>query len=208
MSKGLNRILDFMKLNDSEYDDDYDDEFDDPEEEEDPEPVKEKRTSSRSSSKEKKTRVSDPEDYDDIDDDVLPPSRRRSGSGSGSGSSRSYQGSRGNIVPMPSKSSTSQGMEVVVSKPRDFDDSEKISRLILDGSAVIINFGGVTSFEAQRIIDFVSGAVYAVGGSARLVADNIVIVSPSDVDLSGDFQDALNSNMDIPSFGMSAEGDL
>jgi cell division inhibitor SepF len=97
-------------------------------------------------------------------------------------------------------------MEVCVSKPIDFNTSQEISDILLSGKAAIINFDGVTSQEAQRIIDFVSGACYAVNGSAKQISNTIVIVTPSNIDITGDLQEmAASSSVDIPYFGYSEE---
>ena len=54
---------------------------------------------------------------------------------------------------------------------------------------------------AQRIIDFASGSCYAINGSLQKVSNFIFIITPSDVDVSGDFQEILNGAFDMPSLG-------
>lgn len=208
MSKGFNKILDFMKLNDDEYDDEFDDEIDDAEEDEVEEelPKKKKAASKMSSSKARKSaaRLDDEDDFDDVDEDDTPV-RKRSQSGSSSRKSTSF-GRSSKIVPMRS-SSASRSMEVCVSKPIDFNTCQEISDIILSGRAAIINFDAVTTQEAQRIIDFVSGSCYAINGSAKQISDSIVIVTPEDIDITGDLQDMVSSAVDVPAFGYSEEED-
>ena len=203
MSKGFNKILDFMKLNDNEYDDydDYNDEIDDDSDENIEEAPK--KTFSKSTSSRTKRSGSGHEDrknYDEPDDELTD---RKKNPGSYSSRKSSY-GRSSKIVPMRS-STSSRSMEVCVSKPLEFDTCQEISDIILSGRAAIINFSGVTSQEAQRIIDFVSGACYAINGSAKQISDTIVVVTPEDIDITGDLQDMASSNVDVPSFGYSEE---
>ncbi len=210
MSKGFNKILDFMKLNDNEYDDydEYDDEIEEEIDEIEEEPPKKKKSASKvvSSSRIKKSSASlddDPDDFDDLDDE--PMARKKSQSSYTSRKTSSY-GRSSKIVPMRS-SSASRSMEVCVSKPIDFNTCQEISDIILSGRAAIINFDTVTTQEAQRIIDFVSGACYAINGSAKQISDSIVIVTPEDIDITGDLQEMASSGVDVPAFGYSEEDD-
>lgn len=202
MSRSLNKILDFMRLNDDEYDDEIDDYEDDMEEE----PVK-KRTVKKSSAPSRRAasaRIDDDfDDFDDIDDDI-PASRKssRDMTSKKNGISGTF-GRSSKVVPLHSVASRS--MEVCVSKPVDFNTCQEISDIIISGRAAIINFDAVTTQEAQRIIDFVSGSCYAINGSAKQISDSIVIVTPKDIDITGDLQEMASSDMDIPAFGYSQE---
>ena len=44
---------------------------------------------------------------------------------------------------------------------------------------------------AQRIMDFISGACYALNGSLQAISNNIFIVAPENIDVSGDLRDEL-----------------
>lgn len=209
MSKGFNKILDFMKLNDNEYEDDFDDIDDEIEDDMDDipeEPVKKKTSASKASTRFKKSASAkmhdDFDDIDDIDDEITEKKKTRSTATSASRKTSSF-GRSSNIVPM--RSLPSRSMEVCVSKPVDFNTCQEISDIILSGRAAIINFDAVTTQEAQRIIDFVSGSCYAINGSAKQISDSIVIVTPEDIDITGDLQEMVSSNVDVPTFGYSEE---
>ena len=51
---------------------------------------------------------------------------------------------------------------------------------------------------AQRIIDFTSGSCFAISGNLQKISNYIFIITPSSVDISGDFQDILNGNFEGP----------
>ena len=91
------------------------------------------------------------------------------------------------------RGSTSSGMEVCVIKPSSFDDAREISETLLANHTVILNMEGVDLALAQRIIDFISGSCYAIDGNLQKVSNYIFIVTPSDVDISGDLQEIMNA---------------
>lgn len=91
------------------------------------------------------------------------------------------------------------GMEVCVIKPTTFEDSREITETLLSNRTVVLNFEGLDVDVAQRIIDFTSGSCYAIGGNLQKVSGYIFLVTPKNVDISGDLQDILSGSIDIPS---------
>lgn len=91
-----------------------------------------------------------------------------------------------NVVPIHT---TSSGLEVCIMKPHSFGDSDKICEALLSGHAVVINLEGFDTEQAQRIIDFVSGAVFAIEGRFYRISRYIFICSPGSVDISQDVED-------------------
>ena len=91
------------------------------------------------------------------------------------------------------------GMEVCVIKPTSFEDSREITETLLSNRTVVLNFEGLDVDVAQRIIDFASGSCYAIGGNLQKVSGSIFLVTPKNVDISGDLQDILSGSIDIPS---------
>ncbi|MBQ9464823.1 MAG: cell division protein SepF [Lachnospiraceae bacterium] len=78
-------------------------------------------------------------------------------------------------------------MEIEMIRPSSVDDARDITDMILSGRAVIVNLEGVRVETAQRIMDFASGACYAVGGNMKPVSERVIMISPKSIDLSGDF---------------------
>lgn len=87
------------------------------------------------------------------------------------------------VVPIRT---TAKGMEVCIMKPTSFEDAQDISDMLLSGRAVVVNLEGFDPLDAQRIMDFVSGAVYAVNGKLHQISKYIFIFSPEGIDISGD----------------------
>lgn len=86
-----------------------------------------------------------------------------------------------------------RNMEVSMVKPTSVEDSRTIVDHLLAGKAVVLNMEGLHTEIAQRIIDFTSGATYSMDGKLQKISNYIFIVTPSAIDLSGDFQDILTS---------------
>ena len=94
-------------------------------------------------------------------------------------------------------------MEVCVIKPIKVDDAREISETLLSGRTVILNLEGLDLEIAQRIIDFTSGATFAINGNLQKISNYIFLVTPTNVDISGDLQDLLNTSFDVPSIRTS-----
>ena len=82
-------------------------------------------------------------------------------------------------------------MKVVVIEPKVFEDSENITHQLLDMRPVLINFENTDPHEAARIVDFVSGATFALDGKLEKVGKDIFMCVP--VNISIDYSDNDNS---------------
>lgn len=77
-------------------------------------------------------------------------------------------------------------MEIVIFKPKSFDESREICETLLADRAVVLDMDNLDINVAQRIIDFLSGACYALDGNMQKINQNIFVITPSAVELSGD----------------------
>ena len=168
----LDKIIDTMHLGSEDDYDDYDDFEDD-----DYEDGRSKRNIFKKKEKD--------HDYD-LEDDVITDSKKVK---------PVKQSAR--ITPMRSKKG-SNGMEVCVFKPTQFEEAREITDTLLSNCTIVLNFEGLDVEIAQRIIDFTSGSCYAIGGNLQKVSNYIFVVTPKSVDISGDFQDILSGAFDIP----------
>lgn len=158
-------------LGSMKYDDDYDD---DEEYYDDDEDYVEERSRKRSL----KSSTMD----DDLDDVKKPKTTASAFSGNRKGANR--------LMP--------NGMEVCVIKPTQVDDAREITETLLDNRTVVLNMEGLDMDIAQRIIDFTSGSTFAIGGNLQKISNSIFIVTPRSVEISGDFQEMLSGNFDVP----------
>lgn len=169
----FDKFLDIMKLNDDDYDDDFYDDEDDFYEDE----YEEERT--RRPLFGKKNNKDDYDDFDISENSKLPASNNK-------------------VTPMrqPASRRSNANMEVCVVKPTSVDDSREITETLLAGRTVILNLEGMDLEIAQRIIDFISGATFAISGNLQKISNYIFLVTPTNVDISGDLQDLLGGSME------------
>lgn len=104
------------------------------------------------------------------------------------------------ITPLKSSSKrvNAGGMEVCVIKPTSVEDGREITETLLANRTVVLNLEGLDMEIAQRIIDFTSGSCFAISGNLQKISHYIFIITPSSVDISGDFQEIMGSALDMP----------
>lgn len=113
--------------------------------------------------------------------------------------------SREKVVPIKN-AGTSKKMEVCSIKPTSMDDSQEIVKTLLSGKAVVLNLGStVDNRVAQSIVDFTCGACYAIGGTLRPVSQYIFLITPKQVNMTGDFLEDGESNYKLKSFSKEEE---
>ncbi len=162
--KFFKKVMDTIKGDNSEMDEDYyEDYVEEEEEEEEEKPVKKSGFFGRKTESET------------LDEDVETGVRTRG------------TAQRTSIVHSKNR------LEVSMIRPTAFKDVEEIAALLLDGKAVVLNLEGVHTELSQRIVDFISGATYSIQGSMQKISNYVFIATPSQVELSGQFQDLFNS---------------
>lgn len=91
------------------------------------------------------------------------------------------------------KDQSGANMQVCVIKPTSFEDSREITETLLEGRPIFLNMEGLDIDIAQRIIDFSSGSCYALSGNLQKVSNYIFLLTPSNVEISGDFAELLDT---------------
>ena len=193
----LDKFLDIMKLSDDDDDYENDDFFDDDYDDDDYDDRSSKKSGILSKFNRAKDSGRDRDDgYDDYDDDY----DERSARPSSSRASHQPAGSS-KVTPMRQPSSRRQApnMEVCVIKPSSVEDAREITETLLSGRTVILNLEGLDLEVAPRIIDFTSGATFAINGNLQKISNYIFLVTPTNVDISGDLQDLLGTSFDASS---------
>lgn len=79
---------------------------------------------------------------------------------------------------------TALKMKVVVIDPKTFDDAQQVANCLKDRKPVVINFESTDGEAAKRIIDFISGTTYALGGEIKKVSHNVFLCAPSNVNVA------------------------
>lgn len=84
------------------------------------------------------------------------------------------------------KSSTNK---MVLVEPRAYSESQQIADHLKKRNSVVVNLKRVTNDQARRIIDFLSGALYAIGGDIQKLGNGIYLCTPKNVDVEGRISD-------------------
>jgi cell division inhibitor SepF len=178
MANIVKNFLGYLKLGE---DDEYDDYLDEMEETEEKSVREEKKSPIRNSFSSTTKRF-------DEEDKVPEMKRERT--------TKTERTSSSKIVPIRT---TNRGLEVCIMKPTSFDDSKDICDMLISGRAAVVNLEGFDVDVAQRIMDFISGSVYSINGKLHQISNYIFIVSPDNVDISGDYLDLLpDAGFEIP----------
>ncbi len=90
------------------------------------------------------------------------------------------------IVNMPQTQTQGQAIKMVISQPTTFEQSDEICSFLKEKKSVIVNLEYVNKDVARRIVDFISGGVYALDGYIQKVSNSIFLVAPSNYEITND----------------------
>lgn len=107
------------------------------------------------------------------------------------GSRRTYEEQRPAAPAMGAASISADSVRMVVFQPQTYEDTQTIIDNLKTRKPVIVNLENLNVDVAQRVLDFISGAIYALDGSVRKVSKGIFLLAPKGVDISGNFTSAL-----------------
>lgn len=107
---------------------------------------------------------------------------------SSAGSGMSGSGFSGQVLNMNSSSSVSNKQEVVLFRPNSFNDTSKAADDLRSRKAVIVNMENVDKAMARRVVDFLSGCVYALDGDVKKIAQSAYLFCPHNMDIVGDLE--------------------
>lgn len=176
----VDSLLNVMHMNPDDDEDYYDEDYYDEEEEEEP-------------PKRRRRREKEPEEYSYNNSRTSASSNANQPIDINRNRDRSAAKSNSKVTPMRPSKKTTSGMEVCVIKPTSFDDAREITETLLMNRPVILNVEGLDVDIAQRIIDFASGSCFAMSGNLQKISNYIFIITPANVEISGDFQNLIDS---------------
>ncbi|HHY83244.1 MAG TPA: cell division protein SepF [Clostridiales bacterium] len=82
-------------------------------------------------------------------------------------------------------------IKVVVYQALTYDDTQNIIDNLKNRKPIIVNLDSLEQDLAQRVLDFMSGAVYALDGNIQKVSRNIFVLVPSNIDIVGNIPEDL-----------------
>lgn len=89
---------------------------------------------------------------------------------------------------------TTTQLKVVVIQPTSYNDAQDVADHLKNKKPVVVNLERLEKDDARKMVDFLSGAVYALDGSMQKVANGILLLAPYNVGIMGDFSSELKSN--------------
>ena len=93
-------------------------------------------------------------------------------------------GFKGQVVSM----NTGAKQEVVLFRPTSFNETSKAADDLRNRKAVLLNLENVDKAMSRRVVDFLSGCVYALEGNVKKVAQSAYIFCPKNVEIHGDLE--------------------
>ncbi len=102
---------------------------------------------------------------------------------------------RSNVVELQS----AKNVKLVVLGPKSYEDVQAIVDHLRARRPVVVNLEGAEPRVRVRILDFLSGAAYALGGRNQRVSDLIFLAAPANVDINNLLEEDVISHLDNPS---------
>ncbi len=87
------------------------------------------------------------------------------------------------------KDADKNGNKMILLEPRAYSESQQIADHLKNRNSVVVNLKRVTSAQAKRIIDFLSGCVYSIGGTMQKIGVGIYLCTPKNVNIQGKITD-------------------
>ena len=116
-------------------------------------------------------------DYDDIEDqdeEIHVPVEQKSG----------FFRKQSKVVDF--NKSGNQGQQVVIIQPSCIESAQEVCNHLRSGRTVICNFETIEPKVAQRVMDFITGATYAIDGQVHKVSPMIFVTVPRNISLMDD----------------------
>ena len=77
------------------------------------------------------------------------------------------------------------GSKMMLLEPRAYSESQQIADNLKNRSSVVVNLKRVTPDQAKRIVDFLYGTIYAIGGDLQKLGGGIFLCTPNNVNVEG-----------------------
>ncbi len=134
-------------------------------------------------------------DYEEVEEETPYERPARAGYFSRSSSSKkdyedeavSRTRTQAKILPMTGTVATSK---VVITQPESYEDVEEIGEYLKQRKSVIVNLESINKEDGKRILDFLSGASFALEGSIQKVSNLIYLMTPKSVEIQNDVERA------------------
>ena len=88
---------------------------------------------------------------------------------------------------------TSSSIKVTITKPVDYEEATEICEALKNRRIVLVNTTALELKIAQRLLDFISGSCYALGGELQQIEKGVYLLSPSNVEVTNELKNEISS---------------
>ena len=81
------------------------------------------------------------------------------------------------------------GAKMILLEPRAYSEAQQIADYLKKRNTVVVNLKRVTSDQAKRIMDFLSGTIYAIKGNIQKIGSGIFLCTPNNINVQGKITD-------------------
>ena len=92
-------------------------------------------------------------------------------------------------------SEVSGSSKMILFEPRAYSESTQITDYLKKRNTVVVNLKRVTPDQAKRIVDFLTGSLYAMNGSLQKLGGGIFLCAPNNVNIEGKITDDTSKNV-------------
>ncbi|MBM7715592.1 cell division protein SepF [Siminovitchia sp. FSL H7-0308] len=96
-----------------------------------------------------------------------------------------------NVVSLQS---VQQSSKVILIEPRVYAEAQEVADHLVNRRAVVVNLQRIQHDQAVRIVDFLSGTVYAIGGDIQRIGKDIFLCTPDNVEVSGNITEMIDTD--------------
>lgn len=86
--------------------------------------------------------------------------------------------------------SVQKSAKLILIEPRTYADAQVIADHLINHRAVVVNVQQMDREQAKRVVDFLSGTVYAINGDIQIIGQEIILCVPENVEVSGTISDS------------------
>ena len=79
-------------------------------------------------------------------------------------------------------------INIKIVRPVRFDSVEQIADHLISRRTVVLNLEAATKEDSRRMIDFLTGVIYAINGNIKKITPTTFVMAPANVDISTEQQ--------------------
>ncbi|MTV82911.1 DUF552 domain-containing protein [Lactobacillus sp. CRM56-3] len=130
---------------------------------------------------------------DDYENDAQTPDETQPATNQSTALNRRSQHDDNKVVSLNAPRATVN--KIALFEPRIYADVQDVASQLLNQQAVIVNFARIDDATARRIVDFLTGTVFAIDGDIERIGDAIFLCTPKNFEITGDLSASLGEKL-------------